>query len=66
MNRDDQIKKNRYYLVLGEGWKHPYVYILYHLQEHMDYLPGILSGESGEALRNVCIPVNGAILKGGR
>lgn len=23
-------------------------HILYHLQEHMDYLPGILSGESGE------------------
>ncbi len=26
MNRDDQIKKNRYYLVLGEDWKRPYVY----------------------------------------
>ncbi len=23
-------------------------HILYHLQEHMDYLPGLLSGESGE------------------
>lgn len=23
-------------------------HILYHLQDHMDYLPGILSGESGE------------------
>ena len=23
-------------------------HLLYHLQEHMDYLPGILSGESGE------------------
>ena len=23
-------------------------HILYHLQEHMDYLPGILSGESGD------------------
>ena len=28
-------------------------HILYHLQEHMEYLPGILSGESGEVFMRV-------------
>jgi len=45
----DRLQKEETHDFSGEhDTKAMITHILYHLQEHMDYLPGILSGESGE------------------
>ena len=41
-------KKTHDFSENGNNIKAEITHILYHLQEHMDYLPGILSGESGD------------------
>lgn len=44
----DLCKEKTHDFSAGQDTKARVTHILYHLQEHMDYLPGLLSGESGE------------------
>lgn len=49
---DDLCKEKSHDFSKNHGTEGRIRHILYHLQEHMDYLPGILSGDGGDIFMN--------------